>query len=157
MKFSRSQILITFGWVFFVGSFVLLPIVLPAGEIRSSFSDIFQCLIPLFANTCLLWNAATPYRRRNTFWMLLAMGCTLWLFGHLMFTYWRVVRHGDVHFPFSGDILFFLHLSLIHIFRLCVRTLDANETNTECNEYAHQFCELHDSSGTEHALSLIHI
>ncbi len=109
MKFSRSAILITLGWVFFVGVFIVLPLVVPAGDGRSTFSDLFQCLIPLFANTCLLWNAATPYRRRNTFWMLLATGCTLWLFGHLTFTYWRVVKHGDVHFPFSGDTLFFLH------------------------------------------------
>src|ERR1700722_9523082 len=109
MKLSRSSILILGAWVFFVGGYTAGALLLPRGSALTTFSDLFECLVPLFANSCLLWNAASPYRRRNSFWMFLAMGCTLWLFGHLAFTYQRVVTHKDVHSLFAGDSLFFLH------------------------------------------------
>jgi signal transduction histidine kinase len=109
MTSSRPTAFLVAAWSVFVGGFVVIALFVPAGSFRSTFSDLFECLIPLFANSCLLYNAASPYRRRNSFWMLLAMGCTLWLFGHLVFTYQRVAPHRDIHSPFLGDSLFFLH------------------------------------------------
>ena len=47
----------------------------------STFGNIVQCLVPLLANAGLLMNAGTPHWRRNVFWMLLAMSCTLWMTG----------------------------------------------------------------------------
>jgi hypothetical protein len=35
-------------------------------------------VVPLVANAGLLLNAGTPHWRRNVFWMLLALSCTLW-------------------------------------------------------------------------------
>lgn len=81
----------------------------PRGPVLTACGDIFECLVPLFANTCLLWNAASPYRRRNAFWMLLALGCTLWLAGELVWTYQELGLQRSVHSPFPGDLLFFLH------------------------------------------------
>jgi len=74
-----------------------------------AFSYLLEAFVALFANTCLLWNAASPYRRRNAFWMLLALGCTLWLAGKLVWIYEALVAHREVHSPFPGDLLFFLH------------------------------------------------
>jgi signal transduction histidine kinase len=109
MKFFRSYWLIVGAWIFFVGGFALGAVLLPRGPVLTAFSDLFECLVPLFANTCLLLNASSPYRRRNAFWMLLAAGCTLWLAGQLVWTYNEVGLHRTVHSPFPGDLIFFLH------------------------------------------------
>jgi signal transduction histidine kinase len=110
MKFSRSAILIVGAWVFFLGGYAAAALMLPHGPARSTVCDLLECLVPLFANTCLLWNAASPYRRRNAFWMLLALGCALWLAGELVVTYEELQLHRQVESPFPGDILFFLHV-----------------------------------------------
>ena len=109
MKWSRSTFFLCAAWIVFVGGFAAIPALVPAGNFRGTASDLLECMVPLFANSCLLWNAASSYRRRNSFWMFLALGCTLWLFGHLVFTYQRWAVHGDVHAPFAGDSLLFLH------------------------------------------------
>jgi signal transduction histidine kinase len=110
MKFSRSAVLILGAWVFFLGGYAAAALLLPHGTARSTICDLLECLVPLFANTCLLWNAASPYRRRNAFWMLLALGCALWLAGELVVTYEELQLHRQVQSPFPGDILFFLHV-----------------------------------------------
>lgn len=82
---------------------------MPAGNSRDAFGDIAMCLVPLFANTCLLWNASSPYRRQNSFWMLLALGCTFWLAGQLIWTYDSLVLHFPVLSVSIVDLIFFLH------------------------------------------------
>jgi len=109
MKFSRSSILIFGAWVCFLGGYAAAALLLPHGPTRTAVCDVIQCLVPLFANTCLLWNAASPYRRRNAFWMLLALGCAFWLAGHLVVTYEQLELHHEVQSPFPGDLLLFLH------------------------------------------------
>jgi signal transduction histidine kinase len=109
MKFSRSAVFILGSWVFFLGGYAAAALLLPYGPARSAICDILECLVPLFANTCLLWNAASPYRRRNAFWMLLALGCAFWLGGQLIVTYVELGLRRVVQSPFPGDILFFVH------------------------------------------------
>jgi signal transduction histidine kinase len=109
MKFSRSSLLIGGAWVLFVGGYAVASRLLPQGTALSAINDLTESFVALFANTCLLSNAASPYRRRNGFWMLLALGCTLWLGGQLIWTYQELVLHRAVHSPFPGDLLFFLH------------------------------------------------
>ena len=109
MKLSRSSVLILGAWVFFVGGYTAASLLLPHGSRLTTFSDLTEAFVALFANTCLLWNAASPYRRRNAFWMLLAFGCTLWLAGQLFWTYQELVLHRQMQSPFPGDLLFFVH------------------------------------------------
>ena len=109
MRPARPTVFLISAWCVFIGGLVAIALLVPAGPFRRTSSDLFMCLIPLFANSCLLYNAASPYRRRNTFWMLLAMGCTLWLFGHLVMTYQRATGSSSQQAPFLGDSLFFLH------------------------------------------------
>lgn len=109
MKLSRSSTLILAAWALFIGGYALTALLLPHGAARSTISNLVEAFVALFANTCLLWNAASPYRRRNAFWMLLALGCTLWLGGQLIWMYAALISHREVHSPFPGDILFFLH------------------------------------------------
>src|SRR5271156_5487608 len=72
------------------------------------FGNIVQCLVPLLANAGLLINAGTPHWRRNVFWMLLALSCTMWMVGQFQWTYYEVYLHKDVPGLFAGDIIFFL-------------------------------------------------
>ena len=109
MKFSRSSLLILGAWVFFVGGYAAAALLVSRGTELTILGYLFACLVPLFANTCLLWNAASPYRRRNGFWMLLALGCTLWLAGILALTYTELELKYITDVPFPVDLLFFLH------------------------------------------------
>ncbi len=74
----------------------------------SVFGNVVQCLVPLLANAGLLLNAGTPHWRRNVFWMLLAMSCTLWMTGQFAWTYYEVYLHKSLPNPYSGDIVYFL-------------------------------------------------
>lgn len=109
MKISRSTLLILAAWVVLVGGYALGSLIIPRGRFLATFGDVFLCFVPLFANACLLWNAASPYRRRNAFWMLMALGCTLWLAGQLVYVHEDLQAHHSVNDPFPGDLLFFLH------------------------------------------------
>ena len=109
MRQSKSTWVILVAWVVFVGGFALLSLLPPASPMRTAISNIALCLVPLFANACLLWNASSPYRRQNNFWMLLAFGCTLWLAGQLIWTYHVLVLHRVSYSPAFLDIIFFLH------------------------------------------------
>ncbi len=81
----------------------------PAASNRAVFGNVFQCVLPLVVNGALLINAITPNWRKNAFWMLLALGCSLWLAGQLVWTFIEVYQHAEVPDPFIGDIVFFLH------------------------------------------------
>ena len=109
MKVSRSTLLISCAWVFFVGGYAAVTLLASRDSTVAAFGYFFACMVPLFANTCLLWNAASPYRRQNGFWMLLALGCTFWLAGILVMVYTQFSLHQQAQVPFIADLLFFLH------------------------------------------------
>lgn len=73
-----------------------------------TFGDLVQCVVPLLANAGLLLNAGTPQWRRNLFWMLIALSCTLWMIGQFQWTYYEVYLHKQLPDLNGGDILFFL-------------------------------------------------
>jgi len=64
--------------------------------------------LSLLANAGLLLNAGTPHWRRNLFWMLIAMSCTLWMIGQFQWTYHEVYLHKPLPDLNPGDIVFFL-------------------------------------------------
>ncbi|HET6200877.1 MAG TPA: HAMP domain-containing sensor histidine kinase [Candidatus Acidoferrales bacterium] len=109
MKLAKSTWVIIAAWVVFVGGFAGVSLAMPPGDSRKAFADIVLCIVPLFANACLLWNASSAYRRQNNFWMLLAFGCTLWLAGRLIATYRGLVLHTTPDTLSVVDIIFFLH------------------------------------------------
>src|ERR1700687_6205670 len=78
---SRIALTLTIAWLLLLGSYAAVAVWIPAGPGRTAFADVFQCLLPLFVNAALLMNAVTPNWRKNSFWMLLALGCSLWLRG----------------------------------------------------------------------------
>jgi signal transduction histidine kinase len=98
--------------VFSVGFLLLyatLSLTLPRGNHGlTTFADLAQCIIPLLANAGLLLNAGTPQWRRNLFWMLVAMSCTLWMIGQFEWTYYELYLHRPLPDNDPGDIVFFL-------------------------------------------------
>lgn len=109
MTLSRTAIAIWCAWVFFVGGYLLASLLTPRVPALENFTYVLACLVPLFCNTCLLWNAASSYRRQNGFWMLLALGCTFWLTGMLILVYSEFARQNQTEPPYIADLLFFLH------------------------------------------------
>jgi len=97
------------AWVLLVGGYVAGALLIPAGERLTSFGDLIQCFVPLLANTGLLLNAASPRWRQNWFWLLFALGCTLWMGGQVLWTHYEVFLHQPSPNPFSGDPIFFFH------------------------------------------------
>jgi signal transduction histidine kinase len=96
-------------WLVVCVVYTLVSILVPRGHAGlSTFGNIVQCIVPLIANAGLLANASTANWRRNAFWMLLALGCTLWMCGQFAWTYYEVYLHQPLPDMFSGDIIFFL-------------------------------------------------
>ncbi len=96
-------------WLAVLVAYAAVSLSIPRGhQSLITFGDLVQCLVPLIANAGLLANAGTPVWRRNAFWMLLALGCTLWMVGQFSWTYYEVYLHQPLPSLFPGDIVFFL-------------------------------------------------
>src|SRR5882762_4266042 len=105
----QTPLALTIFCLLLLGIYAAVAVLIPAGPGRTAFADIFQCLLPLLVNGVLLMNAVTPNWRKNSFWMLLALGCSLWLGGQFIWTFTEVYQHRAIIDPFTGDIVFFLH------------------------------------------------
>jgi len=109
MSFSKIIGILVGLWLAIVGIYALVSLALAGHQdALSTFGNLVQCIVPLLANAGLLLNAGTPHWRRNIFWMLLAMGCTLWMLGQFEWTYYEVYAHESVPVIYGGDIVFFL-------------------------------------------------
>src|SRR5216683_594221 len=97
------------AWLILLGGFIAICKWVPAGAARIKAANLLLCLMPVLVNGALLINAVTPDWRKKAFWMLLALGCSLWLAGQSIWTYVEVYQHQRVSNLFNGDILFFLH------------------------------------------------
>src|SRR6266849_9902293 len=109
MSFSKIIGILVGLWLAIVGIYALVSLALAGHqESLNTFGNLAQCILPLLANAGLLLNAGTPHWRRNIFWMLLAMSCTLWMMGQFEWTYYEVHLHRPLPEMYPGDILFFL-------------------------------------------------
>jgi signal transduction histidine kinase len=96
-------------WLLAIATYASMSLVFPHGSQQlSTFGNITQCIVPLVANAFLLLNAGTPHWRRNIFWMLLALSCTLWMLGEFDWTYLEVYKHESAPVMYGADIVFFL-------------------------------------------------
>jgi len=108
MASSRTYAWIAGAFILVLGIYAVASLTLPAGQSLTTFGNIAQCLVPLLANAGLLLNAGTPHWRRNVFWMLAALSCTLWMIGQFQWTYYEVYLHQPLPDMYPGDIIFFL-------------------------------------------------
>ncbi len=108
--FSSKTIVRMAGiWLTFLVVYAGMSLVFHKGNhALTTIGDLSQCIVPLLANAGLLLNAGTPQWRRNLFWMLLAMGCTLWMIGQFEWTYYEVYLHRAMPDNDPIDIVFFL-------------------------------------------------
>jgi len=97
-------------WLIVLGCYAAAVVLFSPGARLTAFSDVYLSLAPLLVNGALLANAVSSDWRKNAFWMLLALGSTLWLAGQFAQTYVEVYQHRLVPDVFLGDILFFLHI-----------------------------------------------
>src|SRR6204780_4331225 len=109
MSSPRSIVTFMALWLVAIATYASISLVYPHGSQQlSTFGNIVQCIVPLVANAFLLLNAGTPHWRRNIFWMLLALSCTLWMLGQFDWTYYEVYAPQPVPVIYGGDIVFFL-------------------------------------------------
>jgi len=113
-KSSARLILATNWWLFlvwlaFIGGYAIAHFLLPPGQNLTAFGDIVQCIVPLFAAGGLLLNANSNDRRENVFWLLMAVGCLMWMCAQLLWTYIEIVQRQRLPNPFNGDVIYFLH------------------------------------------------
>jgi signal transduction histidine kinase len=108
MSDTRRIAWLVAAWAVFLGFYAGVSFYFKPGPSLSAFGDIVQCFVPLIANAGLLINAGTPHWRRNIFWMLLALSCSMWMMGQFEWTYYEIYLHREVPDPFAGDIIFFL-------------------------------------------------
>ena len=111
---SRGNWYVAAAWLILLGGYIAVCEWVPAGAARTSAADLLLCLMPLIVNGALLINAVTPDWRKRAFWMLLALGSTLWLAGQTIWTYIEIYQHQHSPFLFNGyhfnvDIVFYLH------------------------------------------------
>src|SRR6266849_2588470 len=109
MPSSRSIGIFVGLWLLVIATYAGVSLSLPRGsQSLSTFGNLVQCIVPLVANAGLLLNAGTPHWRRNIFWMLLALSCTMWMLGQFEWTYYEVYAHQPMPVAYSGDIVYFL-------------------------------------------------
>ncbi|HUE57087.1 MAG TPA: HAMP domain-containing sensor histidine kinase [Candidatus Udaeobacter sp.] len=109
MTFSRRIIWMLGIWLLILTIYATVSLSLPrTSGALNTFGNVVQCVVPLLANAGLLLNAGTPHWRRNVFWMLIALSCTLWMIGEFEWTYYEVYLHKPLPSLNQGDIVFFL-------------------------------------------------
>ncbi|MGA7852427.1 MAG: HAMP domain-containing sensor histidine kinase [Candidatus Acidiferrales bacterium] len=100
---------LTGGWGLLVGGYCVAALTVSNGRGLTTFGDIMQCAVALFACAGLFLNSFSSEKRTRVFWILLGLGCAAWLVGQSIWTYFEVVLRKDVPNPFVGDVILFLH------------------------------------------------
>jgi signal transduction histidine kinase len=109
MPLWKKTLWLVGSWFAFLAFYDAISHILGPGQQLATFGNVVQCLVPLLANAGLLINAGTPHWRRNLFWMLIALSCTMWMVGQFQWTYYEAYLHREVPGLNAGDIIFFLH------------------------------------------------
>ncbi len=106
---SPSSWALTGAWGLLVGGYCIAALTVSNGRGLTTFGDIMQCAVALFACVGLFLNSFSSEKRTRVFWILLGLGCAAWLVGQSIWTYFEVVLRKDVPNPFAGDVILFLH------------------------------------------------
>src|SRR5215472_5078856 len=103
-----SQVILA-AWVVLVGIYCVVALAAQHSRALTTYGDLVQCAAAAFGCAGLGLNAFSTQRRTRTFWLLLTLGCGLWLAGQIIWTYFEIYLRKDVPNPFLGDVILFLH------------------------------------------------
>lgn len=76
----------------------------------TAFGDLLQCVLLLCATLAVLSNIRSTDKREQIFWLLVALGCGMWLCAQVLWTYFEVFLRQEAPEPFIGDVILFLHI-----------------------------------------------
>ena len=106
---AKKQLLM---WV--AGLIVCLEAVLSFTVGRSylltTLGDLSQCLLLVLILLVFLPHTVTQERRSRLFWVLMSLGCGIWLLVQILWTVFEVFLRQEVPNPFVADVALFLHL-----------------------------------------------
>ena len=75
----------------------------------TAFADVFGLVVMLAGMAITIANACTRPRQERSFWVLMALGFTLWTANQTAWTIWECVLRREVPDPFVFDIVLFFH------------------------------------------------
>jgi len=106
---NRYKAFLAITWLL-VGAQVVLSLTMHRGYALTGFGDIAQCVLMAFAAFFSWSNVKARERRAARFWVLISLGCSLWLCSQLLWTYVEVYSRTEAPNPFIGDVILFVHL-----------------------------------------------
>jgi signal transduction histidine kinase len=108
MNVSRNWRLIVLIGVILVYACVSLS--LAPGLPLTSFTDITEFLLLLFASLLMAGNAVSSRGQIRLFWALIAAGCFMTTLNLGSWTLYEVILRRPIPEPFIGDVILFLHI-----------------------------------------------
>lgn len=89
---------------------VLISLLVPRSFGLTAFGDLVQCVLLVCATVVIGWNVRNSDSKARLFWVLMTLGCGMWLCSQILWTYFEVYLRQEVPNPFVGDVILFLHV-----------------------------------------------
>jgi diguanylate cyclase (GGDEF)-like protein len=89
---------------------LLVSLLVPRSTGLTAFGDLTQSALLLCGTLFIISNIKTGDKKSQVFWILMSVGCGMWLCTQLLWTYFEVYLRQEVPNPFVGDIVLFLHV-----------------------------------------------
>lgn len=89
---------------------VAVTLLAPRSIGLTAFGDLTQCVLLSCGTLSILSNILTSDKKAQLFWVLMAVGCGMWLCVQVLWTYFEVFLRQEVPNPFVADVALFLHV-----------------------------------------------
>lgn len=89
---------------------VAVSVLAPRSIGLTTFGDLAQSVLLFCATLGMVLNLRTSHKKDRLFWALMALGCGMWFFTQILWTYFEVFLRQDAPNPFVGDVILFLHV-----------------------------------------------
>src|SRR5260370_38533007 len=97
-------IVVAYTILYGVGSILLQP-----GKVQNAFGNLGQCLIQAVIVVTMGMNVSRSRKHGNAFWLLMSLGCLLWFFARVTWTYYETYLGVQTPDGYIGVLFFFLH------------------------------------------------
>ncbi len=89
---------------------ILVTLLAPRSIGLTTFGDLTQCILISCATLAILSNVRSNDKKAQLFWSLMGLGCGMWLYVQVLWTYFEVILRQEVPNPFVADVALFLHI-----------------------------------------------